>query len=419
MPAQWIRCGTLITGHGEQPRTDMAIELDAGRIRQVQPWPAVAATVGADVLDWSGHTVTPGFIDAHVHLLFTCEVDHTVTRGRVENAGPEQLALVAARNAAECLLGGVTTVRDCGDKDFVTLRMRDAIADGLLPGPRILAAGPPITTTAGHLYWCGNPADSIDELRRATRRLCASGVDVVKLMASGGNMTFGSNGLLPQFTEAEMAVVVEEAHRLGRRVAAHAQNTESIRRAVAAGVDTVEHCGWRAPDGTEDIDMSVVDAMARRGTWAVITYAGIARLMLPEHAGQDSVEREATMTLSPTKDLYGDFSWARILRKAGVRMALASDAGVRFTPFRRFDESLRCGMVTMDATASEAIAMATLQAADALGIADETGSIDAGKRADLLVIDGQITDSTTGLGTLRQVWRDGRVVVDEGRLVID
>jgi imidazolonepropionase-like amidohydrolase len=419
MPAQWIRCGSLVTGHGETPLADMAIELEADRIRQIQPWPAVAGTVGAGVLDWSGHTVTPGFIDAHVHLLFTCEVDHTVTRARVENAGPEQLALVAARNAAECLLGGVTTVRDCGDKDFVTLRMRDAVADGLLPGPRILAAGPPVTTTAGHLYWCGNAADSIDELRRATRRLCASGVDVVKLMASGGNMTLGSNGLLPQFTAAEMAVVVEEAHRLGRRVAAHAQNTESIRRAVAAGVDTVEHCGWRAPDGTEDIDMSVVDAMVRRGTWVVITYAGIARLMLPEYADQDSVERRATMALSPTKELYADFGWARVLRKAGVRMALASDAGERFTPFRRFDESVRCGMVTMDITASEAIGMATLQAADALGIADETGSIDVGKRADLLVFDGPVTDSTTRLGELRQVWRDGRVVVDQGRLVID
>jgi imidazolonepropionase-like amidohydrolase len=414
--AQWIRCGSVVTGHGGSPLRDMAIEVEGGLIQQVVPWSSVAAT---EFVDWSADTVIPGFVDAHVHLLFTCDADHTVTRTAVESSSPAQLALTGAQSAVECLLGGVTTVRDCGDKDFLTLELRDAIAAGTVPGPRILAAGPPVTVTGGHLYWCGNVADSPDDIRRATRRLCASGVDVVKVMASGGNMTHGSNPRMPQYSVPELAIVVEEAHRLGRRVAAHALNTESIRRAVAAGVDTIEHCGWRNADGTEEVDPEVVAAMAAQGTWAVVTYAGINRLLLPEFADDDSPERAATLSMSATGDLVTDFEWARTLRKAGVPMVLASDAGVRFTPFRRFDESVHCGIDTLGITASEAIGLATLKGAEALGISAEVGSIEIGKRADLVVLSGHLTDATSRLGAVRQVWRDGRVVVDHGRIVLD
>lgn len=409
----WLRCGSLIVGDGKPPLRDASIRIENGLISEVCETANVGTGHRESVVDWSGCTVAPGFVDAHVHLLFDFDDDHDLTRGAVENSDAERLALRAVRSGLECLAGGVTTVRDCGDAHFVTLKVRDAVRGGLLPGPRILAAGPPVTITSGHLHWCGNVADSPEELRVATRRLCAEGVDVVKVMSSGGNMTRESNPRLPQFEADELAIVVEEAHRLGRRVAAHALNTESIRRSVAAGVDTVEHCGWRAADGSYDFDIDVVNEMARRNITAVVTMAGISRFMLPEVSDQSSPEAIVARAMSATGDLWLDHVWAREMHKAGVRLVLASDAGVRFTPFLSFAETLRCGIVALGISLSEAIAMATLRAAEALGIAESVGSIEVGKRADLVILDGVADEETMTVGRVREVRRDGHVVVDD------
>ena len=411
-----IRCGRLIDGHGGAPRSDMGVLLHGELITEVAPWPDFA-TVSADVLDLRGSTVTPGFIDAHVHLLYTGDHDHESTRSAAEGATAAQHALQAASSALQCLLGGVTTVRDCGDIGFVTLDFRDAVDAGLVPGPRVLAAGPPLTTTNGHLHWCGNVADTVDELRASTEAMCTRGVDLVKVMASGGNMTRESNKLLPQFETEEIAAVVQEAHRRGRRVAAHALNTEAIRRAVAGGVDTVEHCIWVDRDGNPDLDASVVERMAIGPTSATITMAGISRALLPWFGDLPDVEREAARAMSRTGDLYQDHDWARAMHAAGVPLVLASDAGVRFTPFSQFTQTLECGIHALGVSASVAISMATMHAAQALGIADRVGTVEPGMTADLTVLDGHIEESTTRLGSVLQVWRHGRRVVDDHRLV--
>jgi imidazolonepropionase-like amidohydrolase len=416
MSLQWIRCGALVTGHGQTPRTDMAIRVEDGLIAEVLP--AAELPRDAHVVDHSRATVAPGFIDAHVHLLFTCDIDHERTRNGVERSRPAELALIGARNAVECLLGGITTVRDCGDIDYITLDIRDAVAAGTTPGPRILAAGPPLTTTGGHLHWCGNAVDSADEIRRATRQLCTRGVDVIKVMASGGNMTRGSNKLLPQFETEELELIVTEAHRLGRRVAAHALNTESIRRAVRAGVDTIEHCIWVDSSGEPDLDLELVKEMARLPVSATLTMAGISRVLLPDYGQTGDEEQRAARDMSPTGSLVDDLEWARLIRAEGVRVTVASDGGVRFTPFRRFDQSIECAMVGLGLTASEAIELSTLRAAEALGIDDQVGSLDIGKRADFVVLDGLLDDGSRSLGSVRQVWREGSVVVDQGRLAV-
>jgi imidazolonepropionase-like amidohydrolase len=394
----------------------MAIRVEDGIIADVRP--AAEVPSGARVLDHSSATVAPGFIDAHVHLLFTCDVDHDRTRASVELSRPAQLALIGARNAVECLLGGITTVRDCGDTDYITLDIRDAIASGAAPGPRVLAAGPPLTTTGGHLHWCGNTVDSADEIRRATRQLCTRGVDVIKVMASGGNMTRGSNKLLPQFETEELGLIVTEAHRLGRRVAAHALNTESIRRAVRAGVDTIEHCTWVDAHGQPELDLELVKEMSQLPVSATLTMAGISRVLLPDYGEVGDEEQRAAGAMSRTGSLVDDLQWARQMRAEGVQLTVASDGGVRFTPFRRFDQSVECAMIGLGLTASEAIELSTLRAAEALGIGDQVGSIDVGKQADFVVLDGLLDDNSTGLGRVRQVWRDGSVVVDDGRLVL-
>jgi len=420
----WIHCGAVVVGDGRQVLTDVGILVRDGRIASLEPWAAVEPGA-SPVIDHSRHTVCPGFIDLHVHLLFTSDVDHAITRGAVEEGTPSQLALTGARNAVECLLGGITTVRDCGDTAFITLDIRDAIEARQIPGPRILAAGPPVTTTGGHLHWCGNAADSHDELRKATRASCARGVDLIKVMASGGNMTHGSNPRLPQFSESELETVVAEAHRLGRRVAAHALNTAAIQRATVAGVDTLEHCIPHAVNGQLELPDSLIFDIVERQTWVVLTMAGLARRLLPEfedeaHTTQDPAkqnEYSVARNMSDTGSIVGDHEWARRLRDAGARMALASDAGVRFTPFRRFDLSLRAGMVALQISAATAIALATGCAAQAAGIDDQVGYVKAGYRADLVVLDELLNDTSTAVGNVVEVWRDGAPVVRNGAIL--
>jgi imidazolonepropionase-like amidohydrolase len=413
---RWLRCGTLIDGSGEPPRSDVAVALRGDRIAAVSDWEQLSATEKESATDLSGHTVTPGFIDAHVHLLFTCDVDHDATRGRFESSSTAELAMVGSRNAQEALLGGVTTVRDCGDTRYVVRGLRDAVADGTLVGPRILTAGAPLTTTGGHLHWCGNAADSPDEIRKAVRTMCAEGVDLLKIMASGGAMTRESNVLQPQFEIDELRIAVGEAHRFGRPVAAHSLNAESIRRAVAAGVDTLEHCYWRDEEGRFGDTAELIALVAPASASVVVTMAGIARALLSGRAPGSAIEMSAAQAASPTGALPTDYRWARDVWEAGINLVLASDAGVRFTPFRRFDETLRCGIEGFGVTPAQAVSMATGNAAKALGIHGDVGLVAPGYVADLVVLDG--TDVSERLGAVRSVYRDGRLVVDDARLLV-
>jgi imidazolonepropionase-like amidohydrolase len=412
----WLRCGTLLDGRGGEPRSDVAIGIRGATIAEVVPWSELPDEARAHARDLSDRTIAPGFIDAHVHLLFTCDVDHDATRRRFETATTAELAITGARNAQEALLGGVTTVRDCGDTRYIVRELRDAVRAGTLVGPRILTAGAPLTTTGGHLHWCGNTADSPDEIRKAVRTMCTEGVDLVKIMSSGGAMTRESNVLEPQFDAADLQLAVTEAHRFGRRVAAHSLNAESVRRGIAAGVDTLEHCYWRDPEGNYLDTSDLIALLAPTTTSVVVTMAGIARALLAGREPGPQVEQDAAVAASPTGALSSDYRWAREVADAGVNVVLASDAGVRFTPFRRFDETVQCGVEALGVTPSEAVAMATHHAAIALGIEAEVGLVEPGFIADLVVLEGR--DVSTRLGAVSEVYRDGRVVARDAQLVL-
>lgn len=409
----WLRAASVVVGDGTPPLLDHAVRIDHGRISEVVP----GSTAPAAAVDLGDRTLVPGFVDAHVHLLFDYQADHETTRARVVGADRDRLTAVAIANAADCLRAGVTTVRDLGDRDLIVRSLRDAVADGIVPGPRILTAGAPVTITAGHLGWLGGTADSDDDLVRVTRQRVAQGVDVVKVMASGGNMTRESNKHEPQFTVQELSLVVREAHRGRKPVAAHALNSEAVRRSIAAGVDTVEHCGWVDRQGRPDLTDQDVQAMRAAGSTAVITMAGIARQLLNGAPDADPEAAAVARQMSVTGgDLHADHEWARRLRAAGVPVVLASDAGVRFTPFAGFLESLRCGIVALDVDAATAVGLATGAAAAALGL-DEVGTLTPGKRADLVVLDAVLAAGSRQLGTVRQVRRDGVVVAEDGKVV--
>ncbi len=405
----WILARQLIDGTGASPRDSIAIGLSAGRITEVCSLKDYSPDRNDRVHDHRDAVVTPGLVDGHVHLCFDHGPDHASIRATVEHSDLPALALLAARNAQTCLGAGITTVRDCGDRGLVTLAVRDAIRRGWIVGPHILASGTPITTTGGHLYWCGCEADDQASMRRAIRSLCKAGVDSIKVIASGGNMTAGSKPLEPQYDLAELQEAVAQAHRLGRRVATHAINAEAVRRSVAAGVDTIEHCVWQSPAG-DAYDSDTAREIAARGIWVGINMTGLDRILLPT---AEVTTAEAQRKLGALSDRYAN---ARRLHELGAKIMITSDAGVRFTRFEDFYQSLVCAVQALKLSPIEAINRATQVPADALGLGDETGSVAVGKRADLVVVEGDPAGNVADMGRVREVWMDGQPVAKGGSI---
>lgn len=398
---QVLRAGLLLMGPKLTPVPEASIVIEGGRIAEIRT--ARTAASRTDI-DFSSKVVMAGLIDTHVHLQLTPANDHVTGRQSYEaDRLSGLLPLRTLRNAHAALGAGITTVRDCGS-DMTILAVRDAITSGD-PGPRILAAGQPITTTAGHLHWLGLQADSLDEVRKATRQLVAQGVDVVKVVASGGNMTAGSNPREPQYSAEEIAAAANEAHRLGRRVVAHALNVEAIRRCIEGRVDSIDHCSWQLADSSLCYDQAIGETLVQSGARVGITGSGILRRLL--HQGEAGL-----IELRHTLDAH------RQLFLAGASVTVHSDAGVRFTPIERFDLSVKVMMHGLGVTSRDALLAVTSVAAEAIGLEDEIGTIGVGKRADLLVLGANPLDDLDNLRLVEAVFRDGVKLVERGWLKI-
>jgi len=401
----------LIDGTGAPPIPDSVVVIQGERIVAAGPAAEVAIPFGAEVsiLEARGMTVLPGFVDSHVHLTFSAGPDHPTTVRQVTEESDETLLLRAIGNAQRALCSGVTTVRDCGGRGHIAQAVRDAVQAGLVLGPRILASGMPITTTGGHLYYLGLEADSPEELRKAVRSQVKAKADVIKVCASGGNMTPGTNPLAAQYSADDLSLVVAEAHRLGRRVAAHAIGTAGIRHSASAGVDTIEHCLWLGQTGIE-YSAEIAQLMQAKGLYAGLPLPGIYRLLLPQKVAT-SEEQEVRLA-----DMRSQLFGMRQTIQQGVRFMVSSDAGVRFTRFEDLYLSLKVAVHGLDLSPMEAIVAATGTAAEALGLGDELGSVVAGKRADLLIVEGDPLSNLETLQQVRWVFRDGRVMSQDGLL---
>ncbi|HEY5852550.1 MAG TPA: amidohydrolase family protein [Aldersonia sp.] len=350
----------------------------------------VAQRESAEVHALGAVTVLPGLIDAHVHL--GLDGGAAPVERMMGETDTEQIALML-RSARELLSVGVTTARDLGARGYTDIVVRDAIAAGTARGPRMLTAGAPITVTGGHCWYMGAEADSELELRKIVRRHHKAGVDLIKVMATGGNLTPGSVPWHAQFTEAELAVVVDEAHRLGKRVAAHAHGVEGIRRAVAAGVDTLEHCSFQTSAGlTGGFDPDLADRIAASPTYVsptcncrVLEY----RSLLPE-------------LYVALPDLY----------RHGVPIVGGTDAGIDQVPHYGYVGGL-VNMVSLGMPAEEVLMSATVRAAAALGLADETGQLTPGFTADIIAVGGDPRRDIGALHDLRFVLARGRRFVPD------
>jgi len=382
----------IIDGTGTEPVRGRSVVVEKGVITAVVEDARAPRGHGVDL---AGHTLLPGLINSHVHLCLGAEADPA--RAMRE----EPLALTAIKallRARETARAGVTTVRDLGGREYAELAARRAIQEGLIDGPRIVAAGRPVCMTGGHGHWLGREADGPDDARKAVREQLKAGADVIKIIATGGVLTPGVEPGSPQMTFEEMRAAIEEARKAGRRTAAHAMAATGISEAIDAGITSIEHGVYL----TEEI----VAHMRRDGTFLVPTLnapAAIARGGLAAGIPEYMV-RKSEQVVPPHVASF------QLAHRAGVRIAAGADSG---TPLN-FHGSLLPEltlMVKYGMTPLEAIRSATVTAADCLGLGEVTGRVAPGYAADLIAVAGDPAERLETLADLKLVLVNGRIVV--------
>jgi len=343
--------------------------------------------------DYPDSTIMPGLIDSHVHLGFDGG-PHPAARMRAET---DEQQLIRMLHSARDLLGvGVTTARDLGGRGYVNVAVRDAIAEGLARGPRMVVAGCPVTVTGGHCWFMGGEADSEDDLRRIVRTHHKHGADLIKVMSTGGFMTTGSAPWYAQFTVGQLALIVEEARRVDKPVAAHAHGIEGIRRAVEAGVTTLEHCSFVTETNERRFSEPLAAMIAERGIVVCPT-----------------ISVNAPYVAELTGIVVGENLVA--MHEMGIRLIAGTDAGIDNTPHHQYVGGLEY-LVKLGFRTADVIAMATTEAAAVLGVGAVTGRLAPGYEADLIVVHGDPLADIAALGRLRRVIARGRdYVPDSGR----
>jgi imidazolonepropionase-like amidohydrolase len=383
-----IRAAWLFDGTSPQLLPDPTVVLDGSTITSVGS--AVAVPDGATVVDLAGATLLPGFVDGHVHLIFDSSEDPVSALAGRDDAAAFAAMMSSARAAAR---GGVTTVRDLGDRGYLALGLRRAAAtDPTLP--YILASGPPITTPGGHCHFLGEEAAGVDGVRAAVRERAERGVDIIKIMASGGNMTPGSRPELPQYGPAELRAAVDEAHRHNLPITAHAHATQAIVDGLAAGVDSFEHLSFMTADGVDPIPDEVLTALVRQAVTVGMTlgFAPVPGAARPP----GMVARMPAMVAN-----------GRRMFAAGVNMIAGTDAGI--APIKPPD-AIRWAIPQFQQfgmTAAQALHACTARAATALGLGRRKGRLRPGYDADILAIDGDPLSDPAALHAIRAVYVRG------------
>lgn len=399
-----IRAGALFDGRTETLQRNVAILVRSGQIAEIGP--GLAAPAGAEVIDLSGWTVMPGLIDLHTHLMLDPS-DLGRDRGAFLFQYPESSILKGVNHARQTLLAGFTTVRDVGAPATSALALRDAIAAGLHPGPRIVA-GIALGTTGSH---CDPTTgirpgtvdmesardfvfDGAEQARAAVRRAVRDGADVIKICATAGVLSLSDEIGPAQMTPAELEAIIETARMLNRRIAAHAHGLEGISNAVRAGITTIDHGSV--------LDDAILAEMTRRGTWLVPTMLAYDAVTRMEAAGQLPPGPAAkTRAIAP---LVRE-SHRRAFR-SGVPVAFGTDAGVytHGENGREFALLVEAGM-----SPARALLTATRHAADALGRLDRLGTVEVGKVADLVAVRGDPLADIRLMESVGFVMKDGVV----------
>jgi imidazolonepropionase-like amidohydrolase len=388
-----FRAHRLFDGRTPKVFRDWVVEVEDGRILDVGPRSQAASGSDAGaVVDLGDVTLLPGLIDAHQHLVFDASDDPVAHLQTADDAAVLQRMQRAAQRA---LAVGITTIRDLGDRNYLSLTLRDLFRDGHEVGPRILTAGPPLTVSGGHCWFLGGVADGEDGIRRAVRERVTHGVDVIKIMATGGNMTptFGPHE--SQYNRAELAAAVDEAHAHGLRIAAHAHGPQGIADTLATRVDSIEHCTFFTAEGV-DADPDILEQLARSGVAISMT----AALLPGSEAPSPAMRQRLDAILANCATLV----------RGGARVVCSSDAGVG--PNKPHDVLPHgvVGLPRIGMTNPQALTATTAAAAEICGIADTTGTLEPGKDADFVAVRGNPLEDINAIHDVAAVFVRGTQV---------
>jgi len=400
-----VRCGKLIDVRNGRTLSDQIVNFDDnGKIISVTAFSAASAPAAANTMDLSQATCLPGLIDVHTHI--TSDPENSGYKGL--GVSIPRSTVTGVKNARLTLLAGFTTLRNVGADGFSDVAVRDGINAGEIPGPRMLVSGPLLGITGGHCdenllpfefhYSAEGVADGPWAARKKVREVVKYGADLIKICASGGVLSKGDIPGAPQYTLEEMQAIVQEAHKLGRRVAAHAHGTESIKDAIRAGVDSVEHSSLIDGEGI---------AMAKQhGTFLVFDiYNDDYILSRGEKVGmlRESIEKEKALGRLQRENFRKAF-------QAGAKIAFGTDAGVypHGDNAKQFAKMVEWGMKPIDA-----IQAATINAAELMGWADRVGELSPGRFADVIAVDGDPLSDVKTLEHVKFVMKGGVVEKNE------
>jgi imidazolonepropionase-like amidohydrolase len=397
-----LKCGKLLDVRSGKLLNDQVIVFDAdGVVTAVGPAGSPLAPGGVTMVDLSSGTCLPGLIDVHTHITG----DPSDGGYRALGVSVPEQTVRGVKNARVTLHSGFTTIRNVGASDYTDVAVRDGVNSGEIEGPRMLVSGPPLGITGGHCddnllpYEYHHQAEGVADgpwpARAKVRETVKYGADVIKVCASGGVLSKGDQPGTPQYTFEELQAIVEEAHKLGRKVAAHAHGTQSIKDAIRAGIDSVEHSSF--------IDDEGIALAKQHGTYLVfdiynddfILQEGAKAGMLPE-----SIEKEKKVGRTQRENFKKSF-------QAGAKIAFGTDAGVypHGDNAKQFSKMVEWGMKPTDA-----IQAATIKAADLIGWSDKVGSIEPGHFADVIAVSGDPTSDVKLLEDVQFVMKGGVVV---------
>src|SRR5499427_8538615 len=389
-----VRPGRLLDVRTGELRSNQAIVIEGEKIAHVGPASEVKAAAGDTTIDLPDATVLPGLIDMHTHLTF--DLTSLGYEGLAISTARE--ALHGARNARRTLEAGFTTVRNVGAKDYADIALRDAINDGDVIGPRIVASGPALGITGGHcdenllppaFHLQGDGvADGVEAVQHKVREVIKYGADVIKICATGGVLSKGDDPNASQFTLEEMRAIVADAHRLGRRVAAHAHGAEGVRWASEAGVDSVEHGHL--------MDEESIATLKKNGTYIVPTLYLMDwnRENLAKRNAPDYVVKKMQMVMGQGEGMM------KKAFAAGLKVGLGTDAAVYPHGLNAHELGV---YVRLGMTPLQAIQAATVNDADLLGWSSKVGTIESGKWADIIAVDGDPLQDVTTLERVKFV----------------
>ncbi len=396
-----IKAARMFDGKSDQMITPGLVVIANGHIQAV----GGGVPAGAKVIDLGDATLLPGFIDSHTHLTMDFDLDYNAARLKALNRTTAESAIRATVNARKTLMAGFTTVRDVGSEEFLDVGLRNSINAGIVPGPRMLVSVHALGATGGHcdegdgikfglLNHEMGPEDGVinspDQARYAVRWNIKYGADIIKTCATGGVLSPTDDVDVPQLTQAELDALVTAAHELRRKTAAHAHGNEGARRAILAGIDSIEHGTFMTDD--------TLRLMKEKGTYLVPTLAvrsGIAEAKFPP-----LVREKADMAMKAQDSLV------RRALAIGVKIALGTDAAV----YPHGDNALEFVLLAADGMANaQALRAGTANAADLLGLANKIGTLESGKLADVVAVPGNPLEDIKVTQSVFFVMKDGTI----------